>query len=78
MLKTYPIPENIGKYYESKDYISHHQDSGSLKEQLYKLLQKFNLKYKKSIVQKSISNEPTTNNQQLKSILDYGCGAESL
>lgn len=75
VLKTYPIPENIGKYYESKDYISHHQDSGSLKEQLYKLLQKFNLKYKKNIVQKSISNEPTTNNQQLKSILDYGCGA---
>lgn len=75
VLKTYPIPENLGKYYESKDYISHHQDSGSLKEQLYKLLQKFNLKYKKNIVQKSISNEPTTNNQQLKSILDYGCGA---
>lgn len=75
VLKTYPIPENLGKYYESKDYISHHQDSGSLKEQLYKLLQKFNLKYKKNIVQKSISNEPTTNNQQPKSILDYGCGA---
>lgn len=75
VLKTYPIPENLGKYYESKDYISHHQDSGSLKEQLYKLLQKFNLKYKKNIVQKSISNEPTSNKQQLKSILDYGCGA---
>lgn len=75
VLKTYPIPKNLGKYYESKDYISHHQDSGSLKERLYKLLQKFNLKYKKNIVQKSISNEPTTNNQQLKTILDYGCGA---
>lgn len=69
VLKTYPIPENLGKYYESKDYISHHQDSGSLKELLYKLLQKFNLKYKKNIVQKTIDN------QQLKTILDYGCGA---
>lgn len=58
VLKTYPIPENLGKYYESKDYISHHQDSGSLKEQLYKLLQKFNLKYKKSIVQKAFPLSP--------------------
>ena len=41
VLKTFPIPENIGKYYESKNYISHHQDSGSLKEIIYKLLQKF-------------------------------------
>lgn len=75
VLKTYPIPENLGKYYESKDYISHHQDSGSLKELLYKLLQKFNLKYKKNIVQKTIDNQPTIDNQQLKTILDYGCGA---
>ena len=32
IFKTYPIPENLGKYYESKDYIPHHQDSNSLKE----------------------------------------------
>jgi hypothetical protein len=37
--KTSPIPSNISKYYESEDYISHHQDSGSLKEKLYKFLQ---------------------------------------
>ncbi len=52
VLKTFPIPENIGKYYESENYISHHQDSGSLKEIIYKLLQKFNLKYKKEILKK--------------------------
>jgi len=45
--KTSPLPDDLGKYYESKDYISHHQDSGSLKEKVYKFLQKFNLNYKK-------------------------------
>ncbi|HFK5518135.1 TPA: methyltransferase type 11, partial [Elizabethkingia anophelis] len=25
ILKTFPVPENLSKYYESKDYISHHQ-----------------------------------------------------
>lgn len=47
IFKTSPIPSNISKYYESEDYISHHQDSGSLKEKLYKFLQFFNLQYKK-------------------------------
>lgn len=67
ILKTSPIPENLDRYYESKDYISHHQDSGSLKEKLYKLLQKFNLNYKKKILISEIGKE--------KKVLDYGCGA---
>lgn len=67
--KTYPIPGNLSKYYESKDYISHHQDSGSAKEKLYKFLQGFNLSYKKNII-KTYAN----NNSKIK-ILDYGCGA---
>ena len=45
--KTSPLPPNLDKYYDSIDYISHHQDSGSLKEKLYKFLQGFNLNYKK-------------------------------
>ena len=65
--KTSPLPDDLGKYYESKDYISHHQDSGSLKEEVYKFLQKFNLNYKKNIIKNEIGNH-------LK-ILDYGCGA---
>lgn len=68
VLKTSPIPQDIGKYYESKDYISHHQDSGSIKEKIYKFLQGFNLKYKKENLEKAISNKPI-------SVLDYGCGA---
>ncbi|MDR2206875.1 MAG: class I SAM-dependent methyltransferase [Flavobacteriaceae bacterium] len=64
--KTSPIPENIDKYYESKDYISHHQDSGGLKEKIYKFLQKFNLRFKKNILAKELGVH--------KKVLDYGCG----
>ena len=67
VFKTSPIPPNISKYYESADYISHHQDSGSLKEKLYKFLQSFNLKYKKSILLDRIPKQSR--------VLDYGCGA---
>ena len=28
IFKTDPIPENISRYYDSVNYISHHQDSG--------------------------------------------------
>ncbi|WJJ98747.1 class I SAM-dependent methyltransferase [Elizabethkingia anophelis] len=67
ILKTFPVPENLSKYYESKDYISHHQEDKSLKTKIYKFFQQFNLKYKKSI----LDAEVKTGNK----ILDYGCGA---
>lgn len=67
VFKTSPIPSNISKYYESEDYISHHQDSGSLKEKLYKFLQSFNLQYKKTILLDRIEKNSR--------VLDYGCGA---
>lgn len=67
VFKTFPIPQNLDRYYESTDYISHHQDSGSLKEKLYKFLQGFNLDYKKKILSNSIIKG--------SKILDYGCGA---
>ncbi|MBW8522100.1 class I SAM-dependent methyltransferase [Chryseobacterium chendengshani] len=67
VFKTSPIPSNISKYYESEDYISHHQDSGSLKEKLYKFLQSFNLQYKKTILIDRIKKN--------SKVLDYGCGA---
>ena len=51
IFRTVPLPANLDKYYESQDYISHHQDSGSLKEKLYKFLQVFNLSYKKNASQ---------------------------
>ena len=67
VFRTSPIPSNISRYYESEDYISHHQDSGSLKEKLYKFLQSFNLQYKKNILVDRIKKG--------SNVLDYGCGA---
>ncbi len=67
ILKTYPIPLNLSKYYESKEYISHHQDNGSLKERIYKFAQSFNLNYKRNILAKETF--------QNAKVLDYGCGA---
>lgn len=67
VFKTSPIPSNISKYYESEDYISHHQDTGSLKEKVYKFLQSFNLQYKKTILLDRIKKD--------SKVLDYGCGA---
>lgn len=67
ILKTASLPTDLARYYESADYISHHQDAGSLKEKLYKFLQIFNLSYKKNILKEFIGTE--------KNILDYGCGA---
>lgn len=67
ILKTFPIPANLDRYYESEDYISHHQDSGSLKEKVYKFAQNFNLNYKRNIVAKETFSRAN--------VLDYGCGA---
>ena len=67
VLKTSPIPSDLGRYYESKDYISHHQDSGSLKEKIYKKLQKVNLNFKRNILAKELPKDAN--------VLDYGCGA---
>lgn len=65
--KTSPTPLYLDKYYESKNYISHHQDSNSLKEKIYKFAQSFNLNYKRNILAKV-----TFHNAK---VLDYGCGA---
>lgn len=65
--KTHPVPEDLAKYYQSKNYISHHQDSGSLKERIYKFIQGFNLNYKKNILGSVVSEKAH--------VLDYGCGA---
>lgn len=67
VLQTKPVPTDIAPYYESEKYISHHQDSGSLKEKVYKLLQKFNLNYKRNIVAAEVPLKGK--------LLDYGCGA---
>ncbi len=67
VLKTTPVPSNISHYYDSVKYISHHQDSKSLKEKIYKFFQSFNLNYKVNILRTLVPKNAK--------VLDYGAGA---
>lgn len=67
IFKTYPVPQNLASYYQSTDYISHHQDSPGLKQKFYKFLQSFNLNFKRNILAKELHKNAL--------VLDYGCGA---
>lgn len=64
---TYPQPlDNLSRYYESENYISHTDGKKSLFEKIYQIAKQYNLNQKLKLIQKTTSG---------KSILDYGCGA---
>ena len=60
-----PQPDELGKYYESEEYVSHANTSNSIVNSIYKVARNFTLKWK----YKLISKAPLK-----KTILDYGCG----
>jgi 2-polyprenyl-3-methyl-5-hydroxy-6-metoxy-1,4-benzoquinol methylase len=65
---TSPRPETIdlGKYYQSNDYISHTSKANTLADVLYLIARKFTLRSKRKLV---------NNLQQVKgNLLDIGCG----
>jgi len=68
MLITHPQPslENLGKYYESEDYISHTDNKRSLFEKLYHFIKSIALKNKLNLIN---SFQP-----QKGRILDIGAG----
>ena len=68
LLMTSPKPENenLGKYYESEDYISHTDAKKSLVDKVYQLVKNYSLKKKLALVDSFQSEE--------KRILDIGCG----
>lgn len=43
ILKTEPVPENLAKYYESKEYISHTDSSKNLQDKIYHWVKNFML-----------------------------------
>ena len=65
ILKTLNIPADLSKYYNSENYISHTNNKKGLKEIIYSLIQKQNLKYKFNLIQKFF---------QGNKIVDCGCG----
>ena len=68
MLITHPQPslENLGKYYESEDYISHTDNKRSLFEKLYHFIKSIALKNKLNLI--------NSLQQQKGRILDIGAG----
>ena len=78
VLQTLPQPENLSKYYESEDYISHTDSKRTLIEKLYHLVKQRALKQKVSLIQ---NYQPSTINHRLLPIaigkqllLDIGAG----
>ena len=70
-LITYPQPkeEDLGKYYESEDYISHTDASKSFTDKLYQIAKKYAISKKINLVNKVTSKKSS----QIK-LLDIGCG----
>ncbi|WP_128330203.1 class I SAM-dependent methyltransferase [Apibacter sp. HY039] len=64
VLQTKNIPDNLDKYYDSDDYLSHSKKN-NLKSKIYQFIQKLNENYKLKIISKYKSEGK---------ILDYGCG----
>lgn len=66
-LETFPQPiENLDKYYESENYISHSDSSKSISDKIYQFVKNFNIKHKFTML---------GNPAKRTELLDYGCGA---
>ena len=68
MLETFPQPaaNDLQKYYQSEDYISHTDSKRNLFERVYHLARSFALKRKLNLIQKECNGKG--------SLLDVGCG----
>ncbi|NAS10997.1 class I SAM-dependent methyltransferase [Poritiphilus flavus] len=66
ILETRPVPEDIDRYYEAEDYISHSDSRETLVDRIYQIVKKHNLRRKVRLLD-SLLTEP-------KSLLDYGAG----
>ncbi len=66
MLVTEPQPANLGRYYESEDYISHTDARRSLVDKMYHMVKGYNLKGKLSLINSYATSD--------KLLLDVGAG----
>lgn len=66
MLVTKPQPEDLGKYYESEDYISHTDAKKTLVDKIYHIVKAYNLKAKIGLIDNYVSGN--------KTLLDVGAG----
>lgn len=66
---TNPIPNNLNKYYETPDYLSHNTGSNGILGGLYSIIRNINIKRKYKLI---------TNYCSTGAILDIGCGTGEL
>lgn len=66
MLVTYPVPDNLAKYYESTDYISHTDAKSSVLDWVYQWVKSYSLKRKERLLSRVLNGE--------KELLDIGAG----
>ncbi len=66
---TNPIPQNLSKYYETPDYLSHNTGDSGILGGIYSTLRNINIRRKYNLVSKY-------NNQG--NVLDIGCGTGEL
>tara|TARA_R110002049_G_scaffold86979_1_gene220772 strand:+ start:8608 stop:9435 length:828 start_codon:yes stop_codon:yes gene_type:complete len=66
MLVTKPQPEDVGKYYDSEDYISHTDSKKSLVDKIYQAVKAYNLNRKLALIGSYVSGN--------KTLLDVGAG----
>ncbi|MDP5061449.1 MAG: class I SAM-dependent methyltransferase [Maribacter sp.] len=66
MFVTNPIPDNLEKYYDPNNYISHSDNGNNLLEKVYQTVKKYTLNKKVKLINKYSSTQ--------KNLLDIGCG----
>jgi SAM-dependent methyltransferase len=66
LLTTHPKPEDLAKYYESANYISHSDGERTVLERLYQRIKKINLQRKTDLIKSFAGNH--------KKLLDVGAG----
>ncbi len=69
---TNPRPDEneIGKYYESEEYISHSGTNRGVVNKIYSIVRNYTIKQKVKLINKQLR----TPNSELRTILDLGCG----
>ncbi|APG60800.1 class I SAM-dependent methyltransferase [Christiangramia salexigens] len=65
IFRTHPVPENLGRYYESEDYISHTDAGNGLQDKVYQVVKSYMLSAKASWIRKYIRQG---------NIMDFGAG----
>ncbi len=75
ILITSPKPndEELSKYYESEDYISHTDSNKTFIDKIYQKAKNYAIKKKVKLIV-SLSNQDKVENQKSKTVLDIGCG----